>query len=122
MLIHEQDNKLDDKKAQIDKDNQRNNTSETIPFFDIKKEIIKQLYYNVSYCIVFSIVLVFIATIDCITASSKAVIFDFDVINISIYLLTPLAVFFSLNLVLTIVMIVKRMHKLLMNGRDRNSS
>jgi hypothetical protein len=82
----------------------------------LKKELLNQLYFNICYSIVVSIFLVFtclaqsILSKESIKFSVSTVDFNF---SIGTYLLTPVIVFLISNLLLTILMIVKRMHTLL---------
>lgn len=76
------------------------------PLFDIKKSLLGELYYNISYSILCSIFLVSL----CLVYSSL----KYQMILHS-YILKPLIVFILANLLLNILMILKRMHTLLVN-------
>lgn len=109
MLIYEQENKLDDKKSLLEQQNLPNN----IPFFDIKKKILHELYDNICYCVIGSTFIVVVASVSstiCIKPIPFGTLFEFD-LNRSFF--APLCVFMALNIILTIFMIVKRMHALL---------
>ncbi len=113
VLVFDQETKLDDKKALLDQLNSQNSSSLTVPFFATKKKILQELYHNICYCIIGSMALVVVASIDSVKDVSEIVLsswFKFDP-NTDIF--TPFCVFMSLNIVLTIFMIVKRMHALL---------
>jgi len=83
----------------------------------LKKKLLNQLYYNISYAIILSIFLVstcFLVTIVGEKAESTLAIRNYLItIKYSQYFLTPITIFMTTNLVLTIVMIVKRMNVLL---------
>lgn len=110
MLIYEQENKLDDKKSLLDQQNLPNN----IPFFDDKKKILHELYDNICYCVISATFIIVVASINSalnIKPITLGTWFEFD---LNQYIFAPLCVFISLNVILTIFMIVKRMHALLM--------
>lgn len=104
VLVYDQENKLETSKD----DNH---------ICNIKKSLLNQLYYNICYAIIVSLSLVLIAFMHQL---SKAVSIPINVgqyvnfdISLSIHIITPLSIFIALNLILTIIMIVKRMHALL---------
>jgi heme/copper-type cytochrome/quinol oxidase subunit 2 len=74
-----------------------------------KKILLDELYDNICYSIVLSIVLVFL----CIATSLSLSITAPTAHSLNTFVLTPLIMFTSTNLLLTILMIVKRMHALL---------
>jgi uncharacterized Tic20 family protein len=76
------------------------------PLFDIKKSVLEELYYNISYSIFCSIILVSL----CLVYTSLKYV---SVLHG--YILKPLIVFILINLLLNILMILKRMHTLLVN-------
>lgn len=103
VLVYEQENKL---KLRKDVDQ----------LFDAKKILLDQLYYNICYSVLASIFLVGL----CFTASligkkvPKLLVGEcFYAVDVSMYVLSPLVIFVTANLMLTIVMIVKRMHAML---------
>ncbi|WGS86695.1 hypothetical protein [Methylomonas sp. UP202] len=116
VLVYDQENKLDDKKEMLERENKLNNTYDQVPFYGVKKVILNQLYYSICYCVVASMVLVFVATINSIIDAAEAskmigeFKFSFD---INTDLLTPISIFLAVNVILTILMVVKRMHALL---------
>lgn len=80
------------------------------PLFDSKKELLSQLYFNICFSIISSLVLIGV----CFASSAfGGWILPYFSISIGQILLTPLAVLIVVNLMLTIVMIVKRMRALL---------
>jgi hypothetical protein len=86
------------------------------PLLSVKKELLRELYYNISYSILLSIFLVVLCFIHTV-AGSSVVLHEiagtsFEV-NYGLYLTTPLIILVSINLILTTIMIVKRMHTLL---------
>lgn len=82
----------------------------------LKKRLLMELYYNISYSILCSLLLVllsfFHSIIDGLTnqinISNLQITVKYDV-----FIATPLIVFITANLFLNIVMIVKRMHSML---------
>ena len=93
VLVYDQENKIN----QTDDDSLKT----------IKKNLLNQLYYNICYCIVISIVLVVVCLLHAV--------FNSIFVSINIYLITPLIIMVLMNLILTILMIVKRMHVLLVS-------
>lgn len=81
-----------------------------------RKQILNELYFTICYCVIGSMMLVFIAAINSVVKTDvvdmvfKDASFSFD-LNTDVF--TPLCVYIAINLILTIVMIVKRMHVLL---------
>lgn len=116
VLIYEQENKLDDKKDEIDRRNSEMNVGNPlppVPFFNEKKKLLRQLYCNICYCIIGSIILVVVATLNSVVKVDSFSLYATYQFNINTDVFAPIAVFVSINLILTIVMIVKRMHALL---------
>lgn len=83
---------------------------------ELKKNLLEQLYFNICYAVVASVVLVFFCLIytflpgDPLNISVSKLIIDFD---LKLYLFSPLIMMVVMNLLLTILMVVKRMHTLL---------
>jgi hypothetical protein len=81
-----------------------------------KKELLRQLYYNISYSILCSVALVLFCLIHSIISGVTS---DFTILNSLVtlkydsYITSPLIILISVNLFLNILMIVKRMHTLL---------
>ncbi|MBH3371903.1 MULTISPECIES: hypothetical protein [Pseudomonas] len=110
VLVYDQESKLDDKK-QRDVDLQR----PVDPFYNAKKRLLDELYFNISYSILASLVLIAICfgfSIADSFSDSKSASLSVSLV-LSKFVFTPLAVFVTVNLLLTIVMIVKRLHSLL---------
>ncbi|MET0082686.1 MAG: hypothetical protein ABW079_06700 [Sedimenticola sp.] len=105
VLVYDQANKLSEKKA-----------GGTL--VNLKKNLLNELYYNICYSILISVALVVVCLIHSIShgaTHSVEIPFinsSFD-INYGALFFTPIAVFITFNVVLTIVMVVKRMHTLL---------
>ncbi|WP_347987274.1 hypothetical protein [Methylomonas sp. AM2-LC] len=105
VLVYDQESKLDAVKN-------------SDPFFTIKKELLRELYYNISYSIICSLLLVLLCFIHSIVESKC---FLFNVFDMTLcfkydeYLATPLVIFITSNLFLNIIMIVKRMHAMLIS-------
>ena len=82
----------------------------------LKKTLLKQLYYNISYSITISIILVVACFLQSITMDSVS---TFTIANYTLLIpwgvnfTTPLCIFLTANLILTILMVVKRMNVLL---------
>ena len=83
---------------------------------ELKKKLLEQLYFNICYAIVVAVVLVFLCLVytflpekACLFSVSKFY-FSFD---LKLYLVSPFILIVVLNLLLTILMVVKRMHTLL---------
>jgi len=91
VLVYDQENKID---QSIDESLKK-----------VKKSLLSHLYYNICYCIIISIFLVVICLL-------HAVVEAFSPFT-NIYFITPLIIITAVNLILTILMIVKRMHVLL---------
>ncbi|MCW8093205.1 hypothetical protein [Alteromonas sp. ASW11-130] len=81
-----------------------------------KRCLLDELYYNICYSIVISVSLVFFCLIESV-ARGWSYSFAHGEISMNIqpdvYFLSPFIVFLTLNLMVTILMIVKRMHTLL---------
>lgn len=105
VLVYDQGEKLRDVSAESKKHN-----------FELKKKLLEQLYFNICYAIVVSVVLVFFCLIytflpgDALKLSISELTIDID---LKLYLFSPLIMMVVMNLLLTILMVVKRMHTLL---------
>ncbi|WP_139235998.1 hypothetical protein [Pseudomonas sp. NFACC24-1] len=89
---------------------------DTDPLYEAKKTLLRQLYYNICFSIISSIVLVALCFAHSVLDGvvSKVEFGGYGVgLNYAKYILTPLVIFVVVNLMLTIVMIVKRMHAML---------
>lgn len=110
VLVYDQESKLDEKN-QRDRELKR----PADQFYQAKKILLDELYYNISYSILSSLILIAVCFAFSVadsfvkpesTAPTIALVF-------SRLVFTPIAVLVSVNLLLTIVMIVKRLHSLL---------
>lgn len=101
VLVYEQENKLDER-----------NKFEPQSNYDKKKSLLSELYYNICYSMVISLILVLMCLIETIIKSKCFTILTIK-LDLSLYLLSPFIMFLSLHLILTIIMIIKRMHTLL---------
>ncbi|MCM2317825.1 MAG: hypothetical protein NDI93_00670 [Pseudomonas sp.] len=110
VLVYDQESKLDERN-QRDRELKR----PTDQFYPAKKTLLDELYYNISYSILSSLILIAVCFAFSVadsfikpetTTPTIALVF-------SKLIFTPIAVFVSVNLLLTIVMIVKRLHSLL---------
>lgn len=84
----------------------------------LRSSLLGELYYNISYAVLVSIFLVMVCLLHSIVhgAVSEFVVPFFQInfsLDYGVYFFTPLSAFLTVNVVLTIVMIVKRMHTLL---------
>lgn len=79
------------------------------PIKALKLNILKELYYNICYAILMSMMVAAVAMLCQITVGE-----DCGWVNIMhVYFLSPLSIFLVLNVFLTILMIVKRIHTML---------
>ncbi|MBN4178498.1 hypothetical protein ALP76_01565 [Pseudomonas savastanoi pv. glycinea] len=110
VLVFDQESKLDDK---YQRDIELKRTVDA--FYTAKKKLLDELYYNISFSILSSLVLI----TTCFAFSMADSFVDPKTSSVSVSLIfsklvfTPLAVFITVNLLLTIIMIVKRLHSLL---------
>lgn len=83
---------------------------------DLKRNLLEQLYFNICYAIVTSVALVFLCLVYTFL-SDKVCLFSIGPLNLSVdfklHLVSPLILMVVMNLLLTILMVVKRMHTLL---------
>lgn len=107
VLIFDQESKLDDKKSYFDSQN------EEFPFYRIRKELLKQLYSNISFSILCSLMLVIVCVLNAQLITYEASIRSALNIFISNNMLNPLIVFLLTLTILNILMILKRIHSLL---------
>ncbi len=105
VLVYDQESKLNDQ-------NKKPESNDI--FFNAKKKLLRDLYFNISYSIISSLVLIgtcfthsIIDNLAVLENASPAWVLTQKII------LTPLAMFVAANIFLTITMIVKRMHSLL---------
>ncbi|WP_020162204.1 hypothetical protein [Cycloclasticus pugetii] len=93
VLVYDQENKIDQ------------NTDASLK--NAKKSLLNHLYYNICYCIIMSVFLVVICLLHTVVEAFSPFM--------NIYFITPLIIVTAVNLILTILMIVKRMHVLLIS-------
>lgn len=101
VLVFDQEQKLEERRELAEEKGRAID-----PLFDVKKSVLEELYYNISYSIFCSILLVSL----CLVYTSL----KYEVL-LHGYVLKPLIVFILVNLLLNILMILKRMHTLLVN-------
>ncbi|MFJ5253620.1 hypothetical protein ACIP8I_00265 [Pseudomonas sp. NPDC088414] len=110
VLVYDQESKLDER-YQRDAELKR----PIDEFYSAKKKLLDELYYNISFSILSSLAL--IATCFAFSMADSFVEPKASSLSLPIILsklvFTPIAVFVTVNLLLTIVMIVKRLHSLL---------
>lgn len=113
VLVYDQESKIRQKK-------------DTDTFYESKKTLLTELYYNICYsilCGVLLVVLCFIVSLFLVDKNGyfycETYVFFMEKPNITLhfnllsFILIPLVIFFCVHLILNIVMIVKRMHALL---------
>ncbi|MBW3525864.1 hypothetical protein KO533_04665 [Shewanella sp. NKUCC05_KAH] len=108
VLVYDQSSKLKSVQSQ----------SESEPIQSVKPILLEQLYYNICYSIVLSIILIVVSLMHSIMFEvSSTLLVPFTEINITLeygkFIFTPVLVFLTVNIVLTIIMVVKRMNALL---------
>lgn len=83
---------------------------------DLKRTLLEQLYFNICYAIVASVALVFLCLLYTFLPDNACLLsigqLSFGV-DFKLYLVSPLILMVVMNLLLTILMVVKRMHTLL---------
>ncbi|PFG10681.1 hypothetical protein [Marinobacter sp. LV10MA510-1] len=105
VLVYDQGEKLRDVSGEKSKHN-----------IELKKKLLEQLYFNICYAIVVSVILVFFCLVytflpdDVFSVSISKLTFNAD---LKLYLVSPVILMVVMNLLLTILMVVKRMHTLL---------
>ncbi|WP_157953607.1 hypothetical protein [Zobellella maritima] len=106
VLVYDQGEKL--RGVKIDQAQRHN--------IELKKNLLEQLYFNICYAIVVAVSLVFFCLVytflpdKSLTFSISKFSFNFD---IKLFLASPFILIVVMNLLLTILMVVKRMHTLL---------
>ncbi len=105
VLVYDQESKLEDRKS-------------TDGFYEQKKELLNQLYYNISYSILCAVALVLLCFLHSVALGIQTP-FSLSSFNLTvkydIWFITPFIIFVTTNLFLNILMIVKRMHALLIS-------
>lgn len=106
VLVYDQGEKL---RAVVSDDSIKHN-------IDLKKNLLEQLYFNICYAIVISVFLVFLCLVYTFLPDKACVLtidkFSFN-LDLKLYIASPIILVVVLNLLLTILMVVKRMHTLL---------
>lgn len=113
VLVYDQESKIRQRK-------------DTDTFYESKKILLTELYYNICYsilCGVLLVVMCFVVSLFSVDSSgyfyAKTHEYFFDMINTTLkfnvlsYFLCPLIIYVCVHLILNIIMIVKRMHALL---------
>lgn len=106
VLVYDQGEKL--RGAKIDQTQSHN--------VELKKNLLEQLYFNICYAIVAAVVLVFFCLLYTFLPDKSLtfLISKFSLsFDIKLFLVSPLILIVVMNLLLTILMVVKRMHTLL---------
>lgn len=83
---------------------------------ELKKNLLEQLYFNICYAIVMAVILVFLCLVYTFLPDKACVISLSNIsfsLDLKMYLASPFFLIVVLNLLLTILMVVKRMHTLL---------
>ncbi|MGC0154019.1 hypothetical protein ACPRNU_16290 [Chromobacterium vaccinii] len=116
MLVYEQQNKLEER-------NDARACVGGISFFKEKKCLLEQLYSNISYSVIVSMLLVMFSflyvLVDSVLFELDFHLFGVDGLELNvgnwicIYLIAPVLIFITVNLILTILMVVKRTYSLL---------
>lgn len=108
VLVYDQSSKIEDRL----KDKKMDVVLKT------KSRLLNQLYYNICYAIILSLALVLLSfsekILNGIPLEINTSYFNIT-INFDVWLFAPLAIFLTLNLIFTILMVVKRMHALLVS-------
>ena len=85
-----------------------------------KHTLIKELYFNISYSTLISLFILIFSVIHMCLLDTKPIELNFKFLYVGAFDITtwttsPVLIFLSLNLVLTILMIIKRIYSLLVN-------
>lgn len=97
VLVYDQDNKLSEKES---------NKKNSVVNYEAKKTLLGQLYHNICYAIFISLLIVSLSLI-------HIVLDNFNCRATINWLINPLLIFLVINMILTTLMIIKRMHALL---------
>ncbi len=99
-----------------DQEGKLNSVKDSDPLYEAKKKLLNNIYYNICFSILSSIVLVALCFVHSVVFRLKH---DFAwegggfSLSYSRLIITPVIIFVTANLLLTIVMIVKRLHAML---------
>jgi len=132
VLVYDQENKIIDKARQVNSTSSESGSSSAscinggdvnrlrAPKDSAKRVLMKELYANISYCIVVSVLLVTASAINLglITIEKGATTHSLILHEINTNIFTPFLVFLSMHLLITIVMVVKRLYALLLSNDD----
>lgn len=131
VLVYDQENKIIDKARQVNSISGSGSSSASYinggdvnrlqaPKDSAKRVLMKELYANISYCIVVSVLLVTASAINLglITIEKGATTHGLLLHEINTNIFTPFLVFLSMHLLITIVMVVKRLYALLLSNDD----
>lgn len=94
VLVYDQESKL-----------QQPNSSTPVWVVEMKRKLLKELYFNICFAVIVSLILVLVCFFHSLVGLNNE--------SISRYGTTPVAIYLTANLFLTIFMVVKRMHVLL---------
>lgn len=83
------------------------------PLLKLKSELLAQLFYNICYSILISIIMVVICLFGEILNGMKWQIFEGFELNVHRMIFSPLSLFFLTHLILTVLMVLKRLQSLL---------
>ncbi|TMP69245.1 hypothetical protein CWB76_13280 [Pseudoalteromonas sp. S1609] len=100
VLVYDQRSKIYDRREKL--------SPEQLPNFDALFTTLKELYHNICYGILISLLLVVFSLLQIVTV-------DLELVKLNLYVINPLVVFAICSTILTTLMIVKRLHKLLIN-------
>lgn len=108
VLVYDQVGKVTEK---LNDDNNKNDS-----MLKLKSRLLQDLYFNISYSMILSLFLIILCLVYSI-GSEFILIIPWTEIELSInrLLFLPLIIFSTINLLLTILMIIKRLHSLLIS-------
>lgn len=111
VLVYEQESKLRDKitayKERHNDDTSNADYSYIDPNVNVKLKLMGQLYVNISYCIITSILLVAFSAVALVLINTSQT----SILNVFIF--NPIIIFLLSHILITILMVVKRIHTLL---------
>jgi len=84
------------------------------PKVQSKRSLLAELYYNISYATIVAVLLVIFSVVHLIIVDKVCFVFSRQ-IDLSVVLTSPFIVFFGVNLILTLLMVIKRVYALLVN-------
>lgn len=119
MLVYEQESKIKEKLIiNSEKEESENKVSGNIEkTLRERQEFLKEIYENISYSVTASMILVILSLVQSVFIDRKIHLACNWYLNLNnylcIYFISPLLIFITINLILTIMMVIKRMHSLL---------